>query len=105
MIFMSNWLTIVIMSDSSSVGSSLNVFFSDPVLINQFIYERWLSGLNAESTARELRNKQTQNVGDERYFYLIQNETVYQYRIFDQIVKLLAGNIYLFSKIHKRLRS
>jgi hypothetical protein len=75
------------------VGSSLNVFFSDPVLINQFIYERWLKGLNAESTAKELRNKQTQTVGavDDRYFYLIQNETVYQYRIFDQIVKLLAG--------------
>jgi hypothetical protein len=80
-------------TETSGVGSSLNVFFSDPVLINQFIYERWLSGLSAENTAKELRQKQmynNNNAGDERYFYLIQNETVYQYRIFDQIVKLLA---------------
>ncbi|KAL0491329.1 hypothetical protein AKO1_009882 [Acrasis kona] len=70
--------------------ASLNVFFSDPILINQYIFEQWLRGFTVESTTRIVKAKQAQNAVEEKYFYLVQNEIVYQYRIFDQIVKLLA---------------
>ncbi|KAL9657453.1 hypothetical protein ABK040_016721 [Willaertia magna] len=79
---------------NNNLCSTMEVFVTDPPIINQFMYHKWLEGYSIEETSKYLFEKQ-RKVNNEyfkkysnflnSYYQLIINEVNYQFRIFNDV--------------------